>query len=73
MELMKDSPSYQRNKLLRHFGREVTSKPLADKILQVMGTSTEKEAQAELLCDIITSAKTEAEMLEKIEALEELR
>ena len=73
MELMKDSPAYQRNRFMQFLGTKVTSVSLASKMLETfrpLKTGKEREAQAELLCEIITSSKTEEEMLERMDALE---
>ena len=72
MELMKDSPAYQRNRFMQFLGTKVTSVSLASKMLETfrpLKTGKEREAQAELLCEIITSSKTEEEMLERMDAL----
>ena len=63
----------QRSNLLKACTERGITLAIHEKLLQVMSrvSGTEaKEAQAKKLCDIITSSKTEEEMLERMDALE---
>lgn len=73
MSLSNDSRQLEITKLLKAFLDKNISQSTFERACEIMKPikgMQEKEAQAKKLCEIITSSKTEEEILERMDALE---